>query len=263
MSKEKDGWPDAGDLIVGTVSRVLPYGAYVTLDEYEKREGLIHISEISSTWIKNIRDYVREGQKIVAKVLRVDPAKGHVDLSLRRVTGREKKDKMVAFKKANRAEGLLKLAAERLGITPEEAYSRLGSKIEDHFAGLYEGFEEVVEKGGAALVKIGISEEDANIIAEITQSKLKIPKVKIKGILELQCSGPDGVNTIKEILLKSKNIRRPRETDVSIYVVAAPRYRVEITAKNYRDAEKVLHNLTENALSVIKEEGGSGTFKRE
>ncbi len=46
-------------------------------------EGLLHVSEISSSWIRNIRDFVREGQKMVLKVLRVDLEKGHIDLSLR------------------------------------------------------------------------------------------------------------------------------------------------------------------------------------
>jgi translation initiation factor 2 subunit 1 len=263
MSRGKDEWPEEGDLVVGTISRVLPYGAYVTLDEFEKREGLIHISEISSTWIRNIRDYAREGQKIVVKVLRVDPSKGHVDLSLRRVTGREKKEKMVAWKKTKRADGLIKLASEKLGITSEEAFNRFGSKIEEHFGGLYEGFEEILEKGDMPLTKLGILGEDSKVLVEIAQTKLKIPKVKIKGIIELQCQGPEGVNAIKDILMKAENTKRAKETDIDIYVIGAPRYRVEITAKNYRDAEKTLQNLTENASTSIENAGGSCTFKRE
>ena len=39
------------------------------------KEAFIHISEVSSGWVKNIRDYVRENQKIVARVLRVNPKK--------------------------------------------------------------------------------------------------------------------------------------------------------------------------------------------
>ncbi|MHA1382393.1 MAG: S1 RNA-binding domain-containing protein [Candidatus Helarchaeota archaeon] len=70
--REKE-WPDVGELVVGTVVRVERHGAYVILDEYMKKEGLIHISEISSSWIRNIRRFVREKQKVVARVLRVNP----------------------------------------------------------------------------------------------------------------------------------------------------------------------------------------------
>ena len=83
-------YPDVGDLAIATVKRVVDYGAYVRLDEYEGIEGLVHISEISTTWVKNIREHVREGQKLVLKVLRVDRERAQVDLSLRRVTGRKR-----------------------------------------------------------------------------------------------------------------------------------------------------------------------------
>jgi len=76
-------WPDEGELVVLHRSNVKNFGAFVTLDEFESKEGFIHIAEVSSGWIKYIRDYVREGQKVVCKVLKVDQDKGHIDLSLR------------------------------------------------------------------------------------------------------------------------------------------------------------------------------------
>src|SRR5207302_7807512 len=82
-------WPDEGELVVCTVANVKNFGAFVTLDEYESKEGFIHIAEVSSGWIKYIRDYVREGQKVVCKVLKVDQEKGHIDLSLKAVKDRK------------------------------------------------------------------------------------------------------------------------------------------------------------------------------
>ena len=102
MAERKPQWPEAGDLVIATIETVTDYGAYAKLDEYSKR-GLLHVSEISSSWIRNIRDFVRENQKVVLKVLRVDQEKGHVDLSLRRVTKREKIEKIKSWKKNNKA----------------------------------------------------------------------------------------------------------------------------------------------------------------
>src|SRR4030067_3723450 len=97
MAFKKPEWPEPGDLVLTSVQRITDYGAYVTLDEYEK-EGLLHVSEGSSGWVRNIREFVREGQKTVLKVLRVDPEKRHVDLSLRRVSRRERREKLLASK---------------------------------------------------------------------------------------------------------------------------------------------------------------------
>ncbi|MEM2056465.1 MAG: S1 RNA-binding domain-containing protein, partial [Thermoplasmatales archaeon] len=82
MRKEN---PEVGDIVVCTVKEVRDFGVVCTLDEFNNKEGFIHISEITSGWIKYIRDYVREGQRIVCKVLDANPSRGRFDLSLRRV----------------------------------------------------------------------------------------------------------------------------------------------------------------------------------
>jgi len=86
--------PDEGDLVLCTVKNITNHGAYVVLDEFNDLTGFVHISEIASRWIKNIRNFVREEQKIVAKVLRVNKTKNQIDLSIRRVKEQQKKNKI-------------------------------------------------------------------------------------------------------------------------------------------------------------------------
>ena len=87
MTKRKPEWPETGDLLIATIETITDYGAYTKLYEFNKR-GLFHVSEIPSSWIRNLRDFVREGQKVVLKTLRVNLEKGHINLSLRRVGAR-------------------------------------------------------------------------------------------------------------------------------------------------------------------------------
>src|SRR3989304_5226926 len=129
MAERKPEWPEPGDLVIATIETVTDYGAYAKLDEYEKR-GLLHVSEIASSWIRNIRDFVREGQKVVLKVLRVDSEKGHIDLSLRRVTKREKIEKIMFWKKERKAEALIRSVAEKTGISVAEIYDKAGTQME-------------------------------------------------------------------------------------------------------------------------------------
>jgi len=55
---QREGWPEPGSLVVCTVTQVVDFGAFVSLDEYSGKQGLIHISEVASGWIKYIRDHV-------------------------------------------------------------------------------------------------------------------------------------------------------------------------------------------------------------
>ncbi|MFN0239216.1 S1 RNA-binding domain-containing protein, partial [Hydrogenobacter sp. Uz 6-8] len=86
------GWPEAGELIVGEVDEIADFGVFVDLTEYRDRRGLVHISEVASGWIKNVRDHVREGQTIVAKVLSVDEDAQQIDLSLKDVNEHQRKE---------------------------------------------------------------------------------------------------------------------------------------------------------------------------
>jgi len=255
-------WPETGDLVIAMVKRITDYGAYVTLDEYGK-EGLLHISEVSSGWVRNIRDFVREGQKTVLKVLRVDVEKGHIDLSLRRVTGRERKEKLLSWKRDRKAESLLRSASEKLKVPIKEIHEKAGALIEEKFGEIYEGLERAAREGTDILLEIGVPEDIAVTIAEIAKEKIRIPTVRIKGTLELQCMKPNGVTLIREALLSAQKIEKSVGTRVRVYVVAPPRYRIEVSAENYKEAERTLEKFSETALKNITKVGGQGSFRRE
>jgi translation initiation factor 2 subunit 1 len=261
MAFKKPDWPEVGDLVIATVEEVTDFGAYVKLDEYDKK-GLLHISEISSSWIRNIRDFIREGQKVVLKVLRVDAEKGHIDLSLRRVTKRERIEKIMVWKTDRKAETLLRSVAEKTGLSIDEVYEKAGAPMEKEY-GLYEGFEKVVKDGASALTKIGVPEDLTTVIVEIAKERMHVPMVKVKGVVELRTTNPQGVKIIKEAFLNAKKAEKSREGKVRFYVIAAPKYCIEVMAENYKSAEAVLQRVSENIISNIDKAGGQGVFRRE
>ena len=69
------------DIIEAKVTGIQEYGAFVSIDnEYD---GLIHISEISYGFVKNINDYVRIGDKIYAEVINIDKNSNQLRLSIK------------------------------------------------------------------------------------------------------------------------------------------------------------------------------------
>ncbi len=262
MGFRRPEWPEVGDLVIATVERITDYGAYVRLDEYNK-EGLLHVSEVASRWVRNIRDYVREGQKVVLKVLRVHAEKGHVDLSRRRVTKREKKEKLLLWKKDRKAESLLRTASEKLNIPFEGAYEKAGLPIENAFGGLYEGLEKTAKDGVDVLLNLGIEKDLAVTLEEIAKEKITISLVNVKGILELQNPKPKGVLIIKDTLQGAKEVGESEGADVTVYLVSPPKYRIVVSADDYKSAENALEKATKSALQAIEKSGGTGSFKKE
>jgi translation initiation factor 2 subunit 1 len=262
MSLRRPEWPEVGDLVIATVVKITDYGAYVKLDEYNK-EGLLHVSEVASRWVRNIRDYVREGQKVVLKVLRVQADKGQVDLSRRRVTKREKKEKLLFWKKDRKAESLLRTAAEKLNISFEEAYERAGVLIENAFGELHDGLEKTAKDGVDVLLELGVDKELAVTLEAIAKEKIQISLMNVKGILKLQNPKPDGVLLIKETLKHAKETGEAEGADVDVYLVSPPKYRIVVAAEDYKSAESILETATNSALKAIEKSGGTGSFKRE
>ncbi len=237
--------------------RIADYGAYVKLDEYADKEGLIHISEMSTRWVKNIRDHVKERQKIVLKVLRVNPKKGQIDLSLRRVTTPERNQKALQRKRDKKAETILNIAAEKLKASDSEI-NKIREKIIDEYDSLIDAFEDSVESGEKIFSKINIPEKWIKVLLQESKARIKPEKVKVNTIIELMSLNPNGIKEVKNALLSVNKIKKKRDVILETYTIGAPKYRVEVTAKNYSDAENILKKAEEEIIETITKFGGSG-----
>ena len=261
MSEHKPQWPEPGDLVIATIASVMDYGAYANLDEYHRR-GFLHISEISSARIRNVRDFVRENQKMVLKVVRIDVEKGHIDLSLRRVTKRERIEKIKSWKKERKGDSLLHAVADKTGLSLQQVYQTAGAPLEEKF-GLYEGFEKTVKEGPEFLTKLGIPPEIARVIVQVAEERIKIKLVKVRGIIEVRCMTPNGVKCIKEAFNSAKETQKTKDAKIEFAVIAAPKYSVEVSADTWKRAEEVLDKVSETVVVNVTKAGGHGSFKRE
>jgi len=250
------GWPEEGELVVCTVMNVKGFAAFVTLDEYSGREGLIHISEIAKGWIKHIRDFVREGQKVVCKVLAVNPERGHIDLSLKDVNEHQRREKIQEWKNEVKASKWIGFAAESAGVTPEE----IAEKIYQRYSLLYPAFEEILIEGEPLLNEMGFENAAIDALLKIARENVKISKVEITGHLELTTSQDDGINTIRRALRSAQ----PKIDDVEIELkyIGAPKYRIKITAPDYKLAEHAIEKAANAAIGVMERAGGTGKFIR-
>lgn len=71
------------EIVEGCVTGIEKYGIFVTLDEYYS--GLIHISEISDSFVRDINKFVNVGETIKVRVLDSDDDSFHVKLSIKNI----------------------------------------------------------------------------------------------------------------------------------------------------------------------------------
>ncbi len=74
---------EVGAIVEGEVSGITNFGAFVQLPE--GKVGLIHISEVSNVYVKDVREFLKEHDKVKVKVLSIDE-RGKIGLSIKQLT---------------------------------------------------------------------------------------------------------------------------------------------------------------------------------
>src|SRR5215471_8372698 len=242
--------PEEGDVVLATIRQLTGHGAYVVLDEYNGMTAFLHISEIATGWIRNIERYVKPRQKAVLKVIRVNKTRAEVDLSLKQVSGEERKSKLIEVKKN-----------EKTKINDAQV-KEIEDKIFQKYDYVYDFFEEVAKKGIKAIPNIDLSQDILKAIEE-ESNKIQIPHVEIRGIAEISLRKSNGIEVIKSTLMPVETSRSTANTTVSVTYIGAPRYRIVIDAENFKIAEKAMNSIVEKIRSNIEKHHGTFNFIRE
>ena len=258
MTTEIHELPEVGEIVVATVTRVMDQGAYVSLDEYNNIQGFLHISEIATGWIRNVEKFVKVGEKKVLLVKRVNTARSEIDLSLKQVSADQKKKKLLEIKRNEKEQSLIDGLKTKAGLSQAEI-NKLEEVLVNKFNSVYDAFSEIVSKGIRVLDDLELPKKVISAIEEIS-SKIQVPHVEIRVVLELTCTIPDGVEIIKKSLLEATE---NKDAAVEITYIGAPKYRLAISAQNFKTAEKALKPVLSAIQTTIEKKGGTFKFTRE
>ncbi|MEM5784388.1 MAG: S1 RNA-binding domain-containing protein [Candidatus Aenigmatarchaeota archaeon] len=253
MIKKKE-LPQVFEVVVGTVIKINPFSVIVELDEYPGKTGMIHISEVSRKWVKDIKTILKEKQKIIARVLSIDQD-NNINLSIKRVSEHEAQEKMKAYKREQKAQKILIEIAKELKMQPEDAYKEIGIKLEENFGEMFKGFQIIFENPELLKRKKIIEDKYLNKIIEISKKFMEKREIELKGKLSISFIAPDGIEKIKQILSEVSN-------EVEIKYISAPYYLISIKTKNKKIGERKLLSVAEEIVNKVIKSGGEAKFER-
>jgi len=252
---QRKGYPQEEELVLCTVTAVHYHSVFVKLDEYGKT-GLIHISEIAPGRIRNIRDYVVEGKKVVCKVLKIDKEKGHIDLSLRRVNEKQKRNKLNQIKQEQLAEKIVQNLAKQKKEKTEDLYKKITEKIFQEYDSLYAVFEDA-SQDKISLEKY-LDKKTADQLTTLIKQRIKPKEVSLHGEIRISSTAPNGLEIVKEILKKAEATKgKP-----IIKYKGAGIYTITVKAEDYKTAEKTLKHAAENAEKQAKKAKAKFEFQK-
>ncbi len=257
MAVEIQEMPEQGEIVLATVTKVMDHGAYVSLDEYGDIQGFLHISEIAPGWIRSISRFVRGGEKKVLLVKKVNQGRGDIDLSLKQVSKDQKKQKLKEVKKFEKGKTLLQNVRDKAELSSKEI-DELEDRIYSKFDSVYDAFVEIGRNGLIVVKDLSIAKNTADAIEEIC-SKIKLPSVEIRGIMEITNNSSNGIEIIKKILLDTVK----KNSTINISYLGAPKYRLSIISEDFKTAEKILKPVLSEVQRSVEKKKGSFKFFRE
>jgi len=222
---------EVGDLVMCTVDRIVGVLVFVKIDG--NGEGSIIISEVATGRIRNLKDYVVPKKRIVCKVLRI--LGDRIDLSLRRVTQKERKQIIDQYKQEKSYENILK---KILGEKAEKILKQITEKER-----LYDFLEET-KQNPLNLEKI-IGKQDTEKLLKIVNAQ-KQKKAIIKKEIFLTTTEPNGLELIKSILGKIES--------VEIKYICAGKYSIKMQSIDLKKTDMKLKEILVNLEKQAKKQ---------
>jgi len=225
---------ESGDVVICIVEKIVGTVVFVKIIAGNRElEGSIVMSEIAPGRIRNIRDYVVPKKRIVCKILRISSS-GNIELSLRRVTQKERKEILEQDKQEKSYTNILKSI---LGERSEGIIKKINEKER-----LYDFFQEA--KDNPQILENLMEKKDVEKILEILKSQ-KQKKQSIKKEILLSSTEPNGIELIKHLFAGVK--------EAEIKYISAGKYSIKTESEDPKIATNKLKNILDFISKSTKE----------
>ena len=236
--------PEEGELVIAVVKKIFDYGATCELLEYNNMQAFLPIREVASGWVKNIHEFLHEGERIVCKVYHVNKEMKSVDITLKKVTQIEKKEKLQQYNAEKRAEKFLEAIAKGLNIS-EEKLKETKEEILKSYSSLYDLFYDAYNKT-KNFESLAIPEEIKKEIEEKASEVIEEKKYELIYKIKLQTfDTKNGIEKLNEAI----NLLKKAGFDVTY--ISAPFYQISTTTHEPQKIEKGILKVVDKLKKQI------------
>ena len=207
---------------------------------------------------RKVNKYVREGEKKVLLVKKIESSRKEIDLSLKQISKDQRKKKLLDVKRFEKEHGILKNIQEKAELTGKQI-EELEDKFLSKYNSVYDAMLNIAIKGSDEIADLKLQEKVITTIDDIC-SKMKLPSVELRGILEISNNQSNGVELIQKTLSEAENADAAK---IEITYLGAPRYRLSLISQDFKSAEKSLKPILEKIEKDVKKQNGNYNFTRE
>ena len=234
---------------------IVEIGAYVSLLEYDNIRGMLFSGEITLKRVNFLNRLLSVGKEEVLRVLRVDTQKGFIDLSKKQVKPNEIEECKQKFGKSKAVEGIIKKLSVNTKKSMEYLYKNIIWPLYKTHQHAYDALKALLNGDEHILEGLKITDEIKEELMKILKEKLVAQPVKIKSDFKLTCYSFEGVEAIKESLLKGEK-KGTESIPIKFRIIGSPLYECSVTTINKREGIEVMKTALEEVKKNIEEKGG-------
>lgn len=234
---------------------IVEIGAYVSLLEYDNIRGMLFSGEITLKRVNFLNRLLSVGKEEVLRVLRVDTQKGFIDLSKKQVKPNEIEECKKKFGKSKAVEGIIKKLSVNTKKSMEYLYKNIIWPLYKTHQHAYDALKALLNGDEHILEGLKITDEIKEELMKILKEKLVAQPVKIKSDFKLTCYSFEGVEAIKESLLKGEK-KGTESIPIKFRIIGSPLYECSVTTINKREGIEVMKTALEEVKKNIEEKGG-------
>lgn len=234
----------AGELVVAEINEVHSNSIDAKLVEFDNKRAFLNVANIPGLWIRDVKKFMKKGDLIVAKVIRVGE---QAELSMKKVSKSQSEKRLERFRKETKSVRMFRAVSKEFKIDDGEVDSAI-NQLKEKYGGVYESLRAMRESDE----DLGLKDDFSSVIGRFGLGE---KTYEFKGELELHSNEGDGVERIQDAL-------RSLGSEIEATYIGNSRFLLKYLTKDPKKGEKTLENKAQKAIEKIKSLGGTGEYKK-
>ena len=151
----------------------------------------------------------------------------------------------------------MELFAETVKADFASVWQKVAEPLFEKHDSLYDAFQDILIKGDSVLPEI--PKKWVAPLKEMIEKNFELPEKTVKGKISVSVSGADGVEFVKKALLAGQKKGKKK---VELIYEGSGKYLIKATSTDYKSAEKLLKNVSDEISSEIKTTNGKFEFEK-
>ena len=211
--------------------------------------------------INDLKKAFPVGKVLVLRVVGVDNVKGYIDLYNRFVSPEEVDKCNLRYAKSKQVENIVKLLALRTYKSMETIYKKVIWPLYKTHNHALDALKEIIVKGNLSILnRLNVNDEIKNELMNILKKRWKYIPIKIRADFKLTCFNFDGIEAIKEALLKGEK-KSTENIQIKLSIIKAPLYRCILITMNVEKGFEIMNQVLEVIKTSIEARNGNYLLK--